>query len=71
MSTKVNKQAFQQDANRPLANRTCFTMNRFFLGGGGEGRCTARSKFNKFEHVGGGVPVQGDPPVNRMVDRHI
>ena len=35
---ELNKKAFQQDANRPLANRTWFIMNKFeHVGGGAKG----------------------------------
>ena len=68
-----NKKTFQLNANRPLSETPCCTMNKF------KRLCTVRSKLSNFEH--GGVrgrqgPVQGGgglgldhlPTQNRMTD---
>ena len=62
-----NKEAFQSNANCPLADSIAYILSKFeqFLGSG----WTVRSKLNKFEHVKG-MPLYWEPPphVDRQTD---
>ena len=56
MKTITYKKVFQSNANHPLAASPNFTVNKLkhvlgVVGTVGWGRCTLRSKLNKFENV--------------------